>query len=357
MTGLRFALGAPVRRDHRRAVVTARSYVTRRYDLRYADGQTELSVPEPDLRPEGGAEKDKNGGVAFAVPNQERTTVAPIGSVRWFTNLAHPRRYKERLILVLRAYLDASGEFESDRVVSVAGFVASEQLWCAFEQRWQKFLKSYDLKRFHAAPYLARKRPFNGWDDKKYQQCGLDVCDVFKWVNPIGAGNAVDVDLFQDWRAEQSVFIHKDPYYFCLETCLRFLIQGITQHPTDEGIAIYIDQDNGRDKLGYQLAEWQEARLRRAPGPHVDPRRQVSSHYVSSVDFLPLQAADILAHGSFQWMRDFLLNRKTHPEPYFVECMRRNEVPFHVNYFHSKELLDIELRKRIGGSSSEERSS
>ena len=56
MTGLRFALGAPVRRDHRRAVVTARSYVTRRYDLRYADGQTELSVPEPDLRPEGGVE-------------------------------------------------------------------------------------------------------------------------------------------------------------------------------------------------------------------------------------------------------------------------------------------------------------
>lgn len=234
----------------------------------------------------------------------------------------------------------------AERVVAVAGFVASENLWVSFEMEWAIFLNTFELPRFHAAKYLSRQRPYAGWSDTKYEAAGETVCTIFRRLNPFGIGNVVDIEVFNEWRNSIEFPISSDPYFFCLDRCLRSLIRGIAQYPKDEGVAIYIDQDKGRESLGVQLAEWNQERLKRTLPENIDPERPVTTIYGSSIDYLPLQAADILVHGSFQWMKNYLLNGKTHPDPYFIECMKQGGVPIHINYFHDKQYFDIETAKR-----------
>ena len=272
--------------------------------------------------------------------------------VAWMANLMHSPCNRQGLTIVLKAYLDDSGTNQAERAVAVAGFVASTELWTSFETRWRKILDCYDLPRFHAANYLARKRPFSRWPDDKYQECGRDVCAAFRDITPLGIGNTVDLEVFHEWRYSVGIFINPDPYYFCLDLCLRSLIRGISQVPNDEGVMIFVDRDNGRENLGVQIGRWHEEYIRRFPQDHINPDRSVSVTYGPDIEYLPLQAADVLVNGSFQWMKEFLRTRPGDPAPpenMFLRAMRNQPGPdpITLRHFHSAELLDIEFRKMI----------
>jgi hypothetical protein len=134
--------------------------------------------------------------------------------------------------------------------------------------------------------------------------------------------------------------------------------------PKDEGIAIYIDQDKEYETIGTQLAKWHETRLRQTRSKNVDRNRPVSTHYVSRIQFRPLQAADTLVHANYQSLRDFMAVARKAPkiapppgslcfnEPYFMRRMKDKNVPVHVNMFHSLEHFsfaqDIHNRRAMG---------
>jgi hypothetical protein len=179
---------------------------------------------------------------------------------------------------------------------------------------------------------------------------------------PFGIGWAVDKKVFDEWRHSVGFFVDEDPYYYCLGLCLNALIRGIAEGPIDEGIAIYIDQDKEHESLGLQIAKWHETRLRQDSHTRVNKERIVSTHYVSRIDYRPLQAADILAHASYQSLRNFLKVCETAPkiapppeslvykEPIFMERMKASGAPIHVNMFHSLEHFNIIARRRTAPS-------
>jgi hypothetical protein len=249
---------------------------------------------------------------------------------------------------VLQSYLDDSGT-NDDRlpVVTVSGFVADNTLWDDFEAKWSKFLGDFDLPRFHAAPFLARRRPFDKWSDEKYENAKDIVCDILSRYQWIGIGTAVSRTAFMEWRDSIGRYIDPDPYYLCLDNCLRYLIRGVRNAFSDDGMAIYVDEDKGREKLGYRLSEWNETRLRGDPGYHADPNRSISTRYASSYSCRPLQAADILAHGVCQWATQVLEDEKSAVPNVFLQSIRRNNAPIGCNFLYSKELLDIDSRSLL----------
>ena len=101
-----------------------------------------------------------------------------------------------------------------------------------------------------------------------------------------------------EWRLKQKVFVHPDPYYICLQRHLWSLILNIFEVPKDEGVAIYIDRDNARQKIGESVAQWYEDQL--------SITRNISTHYVSSFDYVGIQAADIAANSAFKYLVHFL---------------------------------------------------
>jgi len=82
-------------------------------------------------------------------------------------------------IVVVKAFIDSSGELENSNVVVLAGVAATEGVWAGFESRREEVLKA----REPIAPYLHMKElikgrgPFadeKGWDDTKRQQLLTD---------------------------------------------------------------------------------------------------------------------------------------------------------------------------------------
>jgi hypothetical protein len=140
-----------------------------------------------------------------------------------------------------------------------------------------------------------------------------------------GVGAAVKISAFNEWRLDAGHYYSADPYYFCLDYCLRTLILGLFEFPLDEGVTIYCDQEKEHELIGRDIALWHEARLRRY-GPSQRQRdRVINTYYVSSFKYVPIRAADILAHSTFQWARDYLKDGKV-DEPFFLQCLRQRYV-------------------------------
>jgi hypothetical protein len=279
--------------------------------------------------------------------------------------LIHPRSSRVRWTIVLRAYLDASGKLPKDDVISVAGFVSGETAWTAFEALWRPMLNEHGLDRFHATEYFLRRRaPYNS--EASRLRMKRQIKDAFADVRPFGIGTAVSVAAFDEWRMSAPYYVQPDPYYFCIDQCLHLLIRGIST-PVDEGIAIYCDQELEHHKIGLDIAEWHENHLRklrvRLPGSP-DPQRLVSTHYVSSTDFVPVQAADIAANGAFNQLKRFLETKQAYPKMEFLEVLDEAKCPFGVTYFDDPKMFEIlvgarlradrERLERYGGAPSDE---
>jgi hypothetical protein len=259
----------------------------------------------------------------------------------------HPASCQLGLTIVLKAFVDGSDPRENVPVAVVAGFVSNVATWESFEAQWNPLMKELGLARWHAADFRNRKGQYANWPSAQFLYSKGQVLKTLNSCQLLGVGCAVDINVFNDWRVTCGYYVHPDPYYFCLEKVLSKLIRGISE-PVDEGVDIYCDRDQGREHLGKDIAQWHESRLRRLPydmpvGP--SRGRSVSTHYVSSFDFKPVQAADVLANDTYVCMKDFIRTNKFE-EPEFIAGMKEKCLIM-MDYFHDKELIEIDARSKL----------
>src|SRR5947207_1495772 len=81
--------------------------------------------------------------------------------------LAFPVSAKERLILMLYLYLDETGTHATAGNIGVAGYLAREEQWSAFQVEWQEELTAYGVPFFHMTDFLARRGHFKDWPEQK----------------------------------------------------------------------------------------------------------------------------------------------------------------------------------------------
>ena len=136
------------------------------------------------------------------------------------------------------------------------------------------------------------------------------------------------------------------PDYFCLQRMMEPLTLWIFEVPKDEGVAIYIDRDNARQKLGESVGQWYEDQLRKGPPERskVNPDRNISIHYVSSYDYAGIQAADIAANGAFKYLA-YRLKTGTKKVPPIIDGFRMGlgPVQFDVADFNEPDHFDLWL--------------
>jgi hypothetical protein len=231
--------------------------------------------------------------------------------------LLHPSCNRERLTIVLRAYLDASGKWQSkDKIIVIAGLAVGEANYGVLESLWNQFLQKNGLTGFHSTRFWARERPYTEWSDEQHRQAQESIISMLAECKPFGFAVGVDCSVYADWQIRGSFpFYHEDAYYFCLDRCLQILIRGLFELGKDEGILIYCDQESEHEALGAQLARWHTNRVRQGMhGHHIDPNRIVEITYGSNFLRTLLMIADIYANGIFrvesgsakQEQRDFM---------------------------------------------------
>jgi hypothetical protein len=251
---------------------------------------------------------------------------------------------------MLQLYLDASGNVADQPAVVVAGLLGTDEIWAQLDPLWSDFLTRHGLVRFHATDYWARQRPYSRLDDDKYRALHSEICVMLTQFNLMAIGCGVSVAAFNEWRNSARDFHLPDPYFFCLSQVLRKAIMGITEYPRDTGIEIICDIESKNAPLGREIANWRTERLRRTTiiTPQLaQPDRPVSFDYRASLNCAPLQAADVIAHGAFQLMRN-PLNGLTEVEPPSIRDIK-HKCPMAVEYFFDAEHIDIIQRSRIRG--------
>jgi hypothetical protein len=204
---------------------------------------------------------------------------------------------------VLKAYLDASGTTDSESIVAVAGWAATEAEWDKWEQQWVSMLNRLNLRRWHHTYYNAKRKEYERWNDAEFDLAHRMLREIFESVHLFGIGVAFRRSDYNNLWKTGRWNIPNDPYLICVDHCLEALIHRIHEYPNDEGIEVYVDKDKDMyEKLGTRIVDWHRSYLRHNHKAR-NPNRRVSVTYGYNSDYRPLEAADVLVNEAARYMR------------------------------------------------------
>ncbi len=90
-------------------------------------------------------------------------------SVFGWHRLIPPNLLAGRWIVVLVCYLDDSGKDPQNPVSTIAGYVAREAAWAAFESEGESWFSEYGVNILHAKDLQDTDGEFSGWPVLKKQ--------------------------------------------------------------------------------------------------------------------------------------------------------------------------------------------
>ena len=221
-----------------------------------------------------------------------------------FAALFHSARSERKRVLVLGAYIDGSNLHDGADIVVVAAYVAETAVWADWERRWADLIAFINretpcrITRWHHVDFVQKANEFRDIREPEWLMAKKMLWEAFEAAKPFGFAEAVYRADYEAVRAGAGGHLPEDPYYFLLDRIMAHVIHGIFSHPKDDGILVYCDQDKAK-ALVMALASWHEAYLRAKPAEwdfHDERLRPVMVAYGSSVDYVPIQAADVLAY-------------------------------------------------------------
>jgi hypothetical protein len=232
-------------------------------------------------------------------------------SARYVGNIAHPFRSRERVVAIVRTYLDDTGTHSGSRIVGVIGAAASTDAWISWEKKWCAFLIDNGLQKgwkhsdFGSSFVGGRYGEYEDWSEAKWLLARRRVWEIISEEDLFGVGYAVVTSDYEQIVAEAKYELPSDPYEFCLDRCLNLILHRSFNLPHSEGIAIFCDQSKEQERIGSALAVWHEkyVTLYADVGYRAVPTTTV---YGSRLKYIPLQAADIMATEVYRACESFL---------------------------------------------------
>lgn len=256
---------------------------------------------------------------------------------------------------MLSGYIDGSNLHSDATVVVVAGVVANTTVWSLWEDRWRELLDFSDVYRWHHTDFITKRRKrksgsIESWPYANWLWSRGLLCEAFEAVAPTYFGATL---WSSDYNVLRSNFpsLPPDPYYFLLDRCMHRLIQGLFEHPIDDGIAVHCDQDKDR-ALVEDLGKWHMDYLRANPGAGhpEEATRKVTITYGSNVDYMPLQAADVVAHEIMRFVSANPTMRGVavtdNPDAWILDRLRKQKSSAWLGMNYSKEIIEMEMDGR-----------
>lgn len=262
-------------------------------------------------------------------------------STECLANIIVPRRWRSAEIVVLYSYIDGSNLNPDDSILAVAACAANRDVWPTWEARWNEILDEFDLAKWHHTEFLSRRKTRKDksravWSEGEWLWARGQICQAIQEADPIYLGATIWRRDYDELKSKFSS-LPDDPYFFLLDRIMHRLIQALFEHPKDDGVAIYCDQDKN-EKLVRGLGDWHEAYNKANPSfwhPD-DAKRAVIRSYGSCIEYVPLQAADIVALEILQAAR----SGGKQPS-WILDKLQKGKFWFVTNL--SKDLLEMEL--------------
>jgi hypothetical protein len=223
--------------------------------------------------------------------------------VRELVPALHPGSARRRWLVVMRLYVDTSGK-DNDLVRVAAGYLASAAQWEKFEAEWARALRSAKVNAFHATDFFSFKGEFNGWDAniEKHIRFAKLFTAIAAEQTQIGVGRGIESEPFHRIIGPEMRGLRHAPHrrFTSLMVCALGLLDDIARlwGERTEPIAVLFEAEPG---IGEVIEYFHSAKARGVPFT-----KAYASIGQAAKSFLPLQAADLLAHECWRELKEHI---------------------------------------------------
>lgn len=226
--------------------------------------------------------------------------MSPSTYLRETLRLAFPLgiRSSGRFMALLSAYLDDSGTHRGSKMVVLAGMLADQSAWERLTDGWQSVLAEYELPFFHMSKWSNRARPFDTWTDDQRRDCLNRLLILIQSCVAKSVGVGIPNALFESCTTESDRSYWGGPYGLAAYLLLTDMADSV-QALSVERSSVRCILESGTLGSTQILAIYQKLRASNGNGWRwiVD-----SLSFEDKRQFLPLQAADVLAYELYRYL-------------------------------------------------------
>lgn len=141
--------------------------------------------------------------------------------------LVPPSLLAGRWVVVLVCYLDDSGTDKGNRLVTIAGYAATDEQWRAFEAEVEPTFAKYGVDILHAVELEHSSGFFKGWTVLKKQSFVAQICGILLRHVPRGLSMSALKWKYKERAVESQRKRTVTPYTFCAGTLLNWVMTDL----------------------------------------------------------------------------------------------------------------------------------
>jgi hypothetical protein len=193
-------------------------------------------------------------------------------------------------VLTLTAYLDESGTHAGSPAVSVAGYLSTPEQWQVFEAEWLTALGDFGVPSFHMTDFANRAKPFAHWNESQRRERFRRLVEIINRHALFSVGHVVPTASFDAIFSDKAKRIVGGAYGLAATVC--FLDAAKLLDPQFPSARIKYIFEMGAEGTGQVLKTFRQ----NSKDPDQRTALKLLSLQFESKEFVPLQAADILAY-------------------------------------------------------------
>jgi|GEM_PF-1023925 len=203
---------------------------------------------------------------------------------------------QDGIIVVLKAFIDESGTHDDSPVLTVAAYLGRQKEWRSWTKKWNKAKRP--VKVFHATDAQNYCGEFKGWDETKLNNFVKGLLPVIAESDIPGIAIGIHMDAFREATKgrEDLLEIFGTPYGACFQWLVQTILYLQARAESTEKIAFYHEVNQYKAEA---LAAFDHLKT------YANPQGSILSlTFGGKDDYVPLQAADILAYEANKRLRE-----------------------------------------------------
>ena len=229
----------------------------------------------------------------------------------------------KRKLLVLQAFFDESYRHREPLIMCVAGFIGDKDQWQAFNTQWGKTLSCYGVECFHAK-------------DRECDHLRPKLLELIDACGLNGITVSVDRKEYKEVCGDNMKTVISSDYGFCAVVCAFMFTRWAKEVSAGPVSLIYEHGHPSSDYIGSLLRALMNY-----------DKSIAGAMMARKEDFLPLQAADFLAHSysrdNLFWFKELLKSGRVIHRQATSDQLKDLSAQFAMMFAESRH----EKRKRI----------
>lgn len=201
------------------------------------------------------------------------------------------RLWSEKLLVVMQAFVDDSAWDYGDRRYFLCGYINTAERWIEFSENWDRVLKEPpEISYFHAVEAQNLRGEFSGWSNAARVRKVVQLAKVIQDSNPWGFSTWFNRSALDGEHLNSVPRVLQHPFQVAFWGAIYATAGLHEQAGMELPVDFIFDEQMGQEVLTIALLDWigqEDPRIKKVVGS--------SPIFRNDKDFMPLQAADMLA--------------------------------------------------------------